>query len=115
MTDRDPYQEIVRYLKVNRGARESVFATLAYFDGGNFARRVSAPALFSVALHDETCPPSTVFAAYNRVPVSDKRIEVYDFNDHEGGGGYQWPVQAGFLARLTAPRDSASRRTRRQR
>ncbi len=114
MTGRDPYQEIVRYLQVNRGAKEQVFSTLSYFDGANFARRISAPALFSVALQDETCPPSTVYAAYNRVPGTDKRIEVYDFNDHEGGGGYQWPVQAAFLGRHISPA-AGSRRTRRQR
>ncbi|GAA1945263.1 acetylxylan esterase [Microbacterium deminutum] len=111
MTGRDPYQEVVRYLQVNRGARERVFSTLSYFDGANFASRITAPTLFSVALQDETCPPSTVYAAYNRVPVSDKRIEVYDFNDHEGGGGYQWPVQASFLSRLVSP-PTSSRRTR---
>jgi cephalosporin-C deacetylase len=55
-----------------------------------------------------------VYAAYNRVPVSDKRIEVYDFNDHEGGGGYQWPAQASFLGRILSPA-AGSRRTRRQR
>lgn len=114
MTSRDPYEEIVRYLKVSRGSAERVFDTLSYFDGANHASRVSAPALFSVALHDETCPPSTVYAAYNRVPGSDKHIEVYDFNDHEGGGGYQWPAQAAFLGRL-ASRSAGSRRTRRQR
>ena len=53
-----------------------------------------------MALHDLTCPPSTVYAAYNRIPVADKAIEVYDFNDHEGGGAYQWPAQAAFLGRL---------------
>jgi cephalosporin-C deacetylase len=100
MTDRDPYQEVSRYLSVRRGATESVFSTLSYFDGANFAKRVTAPSLFSAALHDLTCPPSTVFAAFNRVPVADKAIDVYDFNDHEGGGGYRWPAQAAFLARV---------------
>ncbi|QKJ20138.1 acetylxylan esterase [Microbacterium hominis] len=98
LTDRDPYQEVARYLSVHRGATERVFDTLSYFDGANFAARVSAPSLFSVALQDLTCPPSTVFAAYNRVPVADKAIEVYDFNDHEGGGPYQWAAQAAFAA-----------------
>ncbi len=115
MTGRDPYEEMVRYLRVNRGAAEQVFSTLSYFDGANFAPRITAPSLFSAALQDETCPPSTVYAAYNRIPVSDKRIEVYDFNDHEGGGGYSGRVQADFLSRLASPATSASRRTRRQR
>jgi cephalosporin-C deacetylase len=100
MTDRDPYQEVARYLSVRRGSTERVFSTLAYFDGANFAKRVTAPALFSAALHDLTCPPSTVYAAFNRVPVAHKAIDVYDFNDHEGGGGYRWPAQAAFLAPL---------------
>ncbi|AZC13385.1 acetylxylan esterase [Microbacterium sp. ABRD28] len=97
LTDADPYQEIVRYLRVHRGAEERVFRTLSYVDGVNFAARISAPALFSAALHDMICPPSTVFAAYNRVPVGDKTIEVYPFNEHEGGQSYQWLVQAAFL------------------
>jgi len=99
-TDRDPYQEVARYLKVNRGATDRVLSTLSYFDGANFAKRISSPALFSVALQDEICPPSTVYAAYNRIAAAGKRIEVYDFNDHEGGGAYQWPAQAAFLAEL---------------
>ena len=32
--------------------------------------------------------------------IADKSIDVYDFNDHEGGGGYRWPAQAAFLARV---------------
>ncbi len=65
-TDRDPYQEIVRYLSVHRGADERVHRTLSYFDGATMATRATAPALFSVALMDPICPPSTVFAAFNR-------------------------------------------------
>jgi cephalosporin-C deacetylase len=36
---------------------------------------------------DKTCPPSTVFAAFNAYAGPDKAIEVYEFNDHEGGEG----------------------------
>ncbi|MFI5259889.1 MAG: acetylxylan esterase [Candidatus Limnocylindrales bacterium] len=84
ITDNDPYHEIVRYCKVHRDALGTVFRTLTYFDGVNFAARAKAPALFSVALMDFTCPPSTVFAAYNHY-AGAKEIEVYPFNDHEGG------------------------------
>jgi cephalosporin-C deacetylase len=89
ITDRDPYQEIVRYLAVHRDAQEQVFRTLSYFDGVNFAKRASAPAFFSVGLMDQTCPPSTVFAAVNAYsgPVE---VGVYPFNDHEGGDGHHW-------------------------
>jgi cephalosporin-C deacetylase len=98
LTDADPYQEIVRYLSVHRGAGERVFSTLSYFDGVNFARRLTAPALFSVALLDPICPPSTVFAAFNHCATAERRIEVYTHNQHEGGLAYQWLAQAEFLA-----------------
>lgn len=97
LTDADPYQEIVRYLAVHRHTEERVFTTLSYFDGVNMARRSHAPALFSTALHDQTCPPSTVFAARNHY-AGEADIEVYPHNQHEGGLMYQWLVQAEFLA-----------------
>ena len=97
LTDSDPYQEVVRYLSVHRGADDRVFETLSYFDGVNFARRATASALFSVALMDPVCPPSTVYAAFNHYP-GDKRIEVYTHNQHEGGQAHQWYAQASFLA-----------------
>ena len=97
LTDTDPYQEVVRYLAVHRGADEHVHRTLSYFDGANFAKRATAPALFSAALMDTICPPSTVFAAFNRYAAADKRIEVYTHNGHEGGQAYQWAEQARFV------------------
>jgi cephalosporin-C deacetylase len=84
ITDGYPYQEIVRYLKVHRDRVDQVYTTLSYVDGMNFAARARARGLFSVGLMDLTCPPSTVFAAYNHY-AGEKEIVVYPFNDHEGG------------------------------
>ncbi|MGX1908058.1 acetylxylan esterase [Streptomyces phaeochromogenes] len=97
LTDRDPYREIGNYLKTHRGRTEQVLRTLSYFDGVHFAARGRAPALFSAALEDQTCPPSTVFAAFNAWGHDDKAIEVYDFNDHEGGGPFQEAVKLAWL------------------
>ena len=63
-------------------------------------RRATAPALFSVGLMDEICPPSTVYAAYNRYG-GPKEIREYPFNDHEGGEAFHEVVKLGWLrARL---------------
>lgn len=97
MTENDPYQEVVRYLSIHRGSQERVFKTLSYFDGVTMATRATAPGLFSVGLLDPICPPSTVFAAYNHY-AGEKEIEVYPFNEHEGGSSYQWLAQTAFLA-----------------
>ncbi|BBA95641.1 putative acetyl xylan esterase [Actinacidiphila reveromycinica] len=99
-----PYREIAAYLRAHRDHVDAAFRTLAYFDGAHFAARATAPALFSVALEDTTCPPSTVFAAYNSYRGADKAIEVYPFNDHEGGGPFQTLRQLEWLpARCAGP------------
>ncbi|RUW95106.1 acetylxylan esterase, partial [Mesorhizobium sp. M2A.F.Ca.ET.037.01.1.1] len=85
---RDPYLEIVRFLAQHREKKAKVFETLGYFDCVNFARQSKAAALFSVALMDEVCPPSTVYGAFNAY-TGEKTIVEYEFNNHEGGQGYQ--------------------------
>lgn len=97
LTTRDPYGEIVRYLAVHRETAEAAFRTLGYFDGVHFAARARAAALFSVALMDDVCPPSTVYAAYNAW-AGAKAIESYSFNNHEGGGTLQERRQVAWLA-----------------
>lgn len=81
--------EIARYLAIHREAIDTVFETLSYFDTVNFAARSHAEAAFSVGLMDQICPPSTVFAAYNHY-AGPKRMQVWPYNGHEGGG----PLQA---------------------
>lgn len=83
--DTAPYNEITGYLRSHRHKEATVFHTLSYFDGVNFASRIKARTLFSVALMDTVCPPSTIYAAYNRIK-SKKEISVYPYNGHEGGG-----------------------------
>ncbi|MEU3415142.1 acetylxylan esterase [Streptomyces sp. NPDC006658] len=97
LTDRHPYREIGLFLKTYRGRTAEVRRTLSYFDGVHFAARGRAPALFSAALEDQTCPPSTVFAAFNAWGHEDKTIEVYDFNDHEGGGPFHEAAKVRWL------------------
>ena len=99
ITDSRPYNEIREYCRAHRDKLDTVYDTLSYFDGMNFAARSMARALFSVGLMDLICPPSTVFAAYNHF-AGPKEIEIYEFNDHEGGGGYQTVKKVRYLRRL---------------
>jgi cephalosporin-C deacetylase len=96
VAETEPYLELVRYLAAHRDSVEAAFATLDYFDGVVLAPLATAPALFSVALMDQTCPPSTVFAAYHAY-AGPKRIEVYPYNDHEGGEAHQRTRQLAWL------------------
>ncbi|MFG2824760.1 acetylxylan esterase [Kitasatospora sp. NPDC048365] len=79
-----PYTEIAEYLRLHRDRSADVFRTLSYFDAAVLARRASAPALFSIAMMDPICPPSTCFSAYHAYG-GPKEVEVYEYNGHEGG------------------------------
>ena len=98
LVDTRPYNEIVNYLKAHRDHVDRVTRTLAYFDGAVLARRATAPTLFSVGLMDQTCPPSTVYAAYNAWAGADKQIVEYPFNDHEGGQAFHDRAKLAWLA-----------------
>ncbi|GIE95366.1 acetylxylan esterase [Paractinoplanes rishiriensis] len=101
ITNEYPYGELVAYLKTHRDQVDQVFTTLSYCDGVNFAARATAPTLFSVALMDAVCPPSTVFAAYNHY-AGQKEITVWPYNGHEGGGAFNVGAQLRYVAKLLA-------------
>ncbi|KQT97657.1 acetylxylan esterase [Sanguibacter sp. Leaf3] len=97
ITDTGPYAEIRRFLSGQRDQVETVMTTLSYMDGVNFSRRATCPAWFSVGLMDAVCPPSTVYAAYNRY-AGPKQMQVFEYNGHEGGGLYDVPRKLAALA-----------------
>ena len=105
ITDAHPYAELTAFVAGWQHLEEAAYQTLGYFDGVHLARRASVPALFSVALMDEVCPPSTVFAAFNayggRSGIA-KDIEVYSHNGHEGGLDYQVDRQLSWFAECFA-------------
>ena len=101
LTDAEPYRELTRYLAIHRDKVAQALTTTSYIDCVNFAARATAPALFSVGLMDDICPPPTVFAAYNHYAAA-KQINVWPYNAHEGGGGHQEQAQLAFLRTLLA-------------
>ncbi len=50
--------------------------TLAYFDVVNFARRVNVPGWYSWGYNDLTCPPTSMYAAYNVIP-GEKDLQLF--------------------------------------
>jgi cephalosporin-C deacetylase-like acetyl esterase len=66
-----------RYAKPESGEVE----TLSYYDTANFARRVKVPGLYSWGLNDVTCPPTSMYAAYNVIPAP-KELKVYSDSGH---------------------------------
>jgi cephalosporin-C deacetylase len=61
---------------------EEFFTTMGYIDVQHLAPRIEADVLMAVALLDEICPPSTQFAAYNKIR-SSKTVEIFPDFGHE--------------------------------
>ena len=57
--------------------------TLAYFDGINFADKITCPIIVSIGLQDNVCPPETGYAMFNCISSQDKRLYAYDGHGHD--------------------------------
>ena len=66
---------------------DEIFETLGYIDIQNLTKRIKGKVMMAVGLMDTTCPPSTQFAAYNKIQ-SEKSLEIYPDFGHEGLPGH---------------------------
>lgn len=83
--DLNAYAEIRDYFRWRDPThlRETEFFTrLGYIDVQYLCPRIQAEVYWAVGLRDQICPPSTQFAAYNKI-TSDKRLEIYPDFGHE--------------------------------
>lgn len=87
ITDADPYAELVRFCRVHPDRATAALSTVDYVDMVHLVPQASASALFSAALMDRICPPSTVFAAYHAY-AGPKEMQIYEWDGHEGGRGH---------------------------
>lgn len=61
---------------------EDIFTRLGYIDVQHLAERIKGRVLFTMSLMDTVCPPSTQFAAYNKIR-SPKELLMYPDYGHE--------------------------------
>lgn len=83
--DKNAYGELREYFRhfdPLHEHEEEVFTRLGYIDNQHLAHRIRARVLMLTALLDDTCPPSTQFAAYNKIE-SPKDMVIYPDFKHE--------------------------------
>ena len=83
---KDAYDELKQFFRHHdpRHDREhEVFTCLGYIDNQHLAPRIRARVLMPVGLMDTVCPPSSQFAAYNKI-TSPKDLLIYPDFGHEG-------------------------------
>lgn len=83
--DVDAYGELrdwFRYIDPLHRREAEIFERLGYIDVQHFCPRIRGEVFMATGLMDETCPPSTQFAAFNRIG-SPKSMDVYPDFAHE--------------------------------
>ncbi|HBE80759.1 MAG TPA: acetylesterase [Firmicutes bacterium] len=82
---KDAYQEISDYFRLfdpMHKRENEIFTKLGYIDIQNLVKRIQGEVLFTTGLMDSVCPPSTQFAAYNKIQ-SEKSMIIYPDYGHE--------------------------------
>ncbi len=87
---KDAYKELQEYFRHSdpmHRLEEKVFEMLGYIDIQFLAPRIRAEVLWGTGLMDTICPPSSQFAAYNKI-TSHKTMSVYPDFGHEWLPGF---------------------------
>jgi len=84
------YEELKTYFRhfdPRHERHEAIFTKLGYIDIQHLAHRIKAEVLMGTGLMDRICPPSSQFAAYNKIK-SKKDVVIYPDFGHEGLPGF---------------------------
>lgn len=86
-----------KLVPVRNGAPDpAALATSRYFDMVNFAPRIEARGYFWAGFFDVTCPPTTVYAAYNQLSAPKEMIHAVN-HGHNLDGANSWQAISAAL------------------
>ncbi len=83
----DELRQFFRHHDPRHLRKNQIFEQLGYIDVQHLAPRIEAEVLMSTGLMDSICPPSTQFAAFNKIR-SKKEVVIYPDFGHEGLPGF---------------------------
>lgn len=87
---KDAYQDVQYYFKFfdpTHAREDEIWMKLGYIDLQNIVKRIKGRVLMAVGLMDNICPPSTQFAAYNKI-TAQKEMVIYPDFGHEHLPGF---------------------------
>jgi cephalosporin-C deacetylase len=87
---KDAYAELKEYFRHFDPLHEredEIFTRLGYIDVQHLTNRIRAEVMMAVGFCDTICPPSTQFAAYNKITSKKSYVAYPDFG-HEGLPGH---------------------------
>lgn len=94
------------FLPMQRGlglSDEAMYAMLSYFDTKNLATLITCPVIMNFSLQDTTCPPHTVWAAYNNLASSEKQYIPNPTLGHTTGETWGDDLRSFFASHIKDP------------
>ena len=88
---KDAYDELRTYFRQfdpQHQRENEIFTQLGYIDIQHLARRIRGQVFWAAGLMDTICPPSTQFAAYNKI-TAPKKMALYPDFGHESYPGFE--------------------------
>ncbi len=76
-------KEYFRHFDPCHEQESAIFENLGYIDIQHLAERIRGEVYWAIGLADTICPPSTQFAAYNKITAPKSMVQYPDFG-HEG-------------------------------
>lgn len=76
-------RDYFRHFDPTHERKEEIFTKLGYIDVQHLAPRIKAKVMMGTGLMDNVCPPSTQYAAFNKI-TSEKQVVLYPDFGHEG-------------------------------
>ncbi len=98
----DAYLELKEYFRnfdPAHAREEEIFTKLGYIDVQHLAGRITGDVHMYTGLMDTVCPPSTQFAAFNKIK-SPKKVQLYPDFGHEGAPGMMDDIVSWFAEKL---------------
>ena len=80
-------QEYFRRFDPLHKREDELFSKLGYIDVQHLCKRIRGEVMMAVGLMDKICPPSTQFAAYNKIRA-EKSLAIYPDFAHESLPGH---------------------------
>ncbi|QAY65761.1 acetylxylan esterase [Paenibacillus protaetiae] len=96
---KDAYSELktfFRHFDPQHKRENDIFTKLGYIDIQHLADRIQGEVLMAVGLSDTVCPPSTQFAAYNKIQAP-KQVEIFPDFGHEHLPGFHDKTMQFFI------------------
>jgi cephalosporin-C deacetylase len=96
------WPHLLNVANVGNNRTKDKLETISYYDVVNFAKQLSIPGYYSWGYNDETCPPTSMYAAYNSISAP-KELSIFKETGHNTVPAQTAAMEAWLLSKIKKP------------